>query len=125
MVGKGRSYKKMKSPMTPGIHITESADEIPLEEVGTNEAHQLSVEGDADNKDVYLSFSSRLAMYDFARSLLHEALYGRGGMAKFYPLEYEGKREAINGVRMSPDSARLFVFYQDDVSPEHPITEPG
>ena len=105
----------MKSPMTSDIHITESADEIPLEEVGANEAHQLSVEVNANNEYACLNFSSRLAMYDFARSLLHEALYGRGGIAEFYPLEYQGKREAINGVRMSQDSARLFVFYQDDV----------
>jgi len=112
----------MKSPMTPDIHITESADEIPLEEVGANEAHQLSAEID-ENRNVYLNFSSRLAMYDFARSLLHEALYGRGGMAKFYPLEYQGKRETINGVRMSPNSERLFVFYQDDVPPDHPTQE--
>jgi hypothetical protein len=50
-------------------------------------------------------------MYDFARSLLHEAIYGIGGQEEFYPLGYEGKMEVINGVRMSNDSARVFVFY--------------
>lgn len=119
MVGNGRSYKKMKSPMTPDIYITKSADEIPSEEVAANEAHQLTVEGDADNKDVYLNFSSRLAMYDFARSLLHEALYGRSGQKEFLPFEYQGKREAIDGVRMASDSGRLFIFYQNDAPPNN------
>jgi hypothetical protein len=113
----------MKLPMTHVIYITEAAEDIPLDEVATNEAHQLSVEGDADNKDVYLNFSSRLAMYDFARSLLHEALYGRSGQKEFLPFEYQGKREAIDGVRMSPDSGRLFIFYQEDVPPNRPIAE--
>jgi hypothetical protein len=103
----------MKSHMTPNVYITESGDEIPLEEVLAYESHQLSAETDDGYKDVYLNFSSRLAMYDFARSLLHEALYGRGGQMEFCPFEYQGKREVIDGVRMSPDSARLFVFYQE------------
>lgn len=98
--------------MTPSLYISESADDIPLDEVIANEAHQLSVDADA-NRNVYLNFSSRLAMYDFARSLLHEALYGRGGQKEFYPLEYHGKLEVIDGVRMSLDSARMFVFYKE------------
>jgi hypothetical protein len=103
----------MKSHMTPSVYITESGDEIPSEEVLTDESHQLSAETDDGYKNVYLNFSSRLAMYDFARSLLHEALYGRGGQMEFYPLGYQGKIEVINGVRMSLDSARLFIFYNE------------
>jgi len=114
----------MKSPMTPDIHITESADEIPLEEVETNEAHQLSVDVNTDNKYACLSFSSRLAMYDFARSLLHEALYGRGGQKEFLPsFEYQGRRQTVDGVRVSQDSARLFVFYEDDVPSEQLVSD--
>ncbi|MDR2174042.1 MAG: hypothetical protein LBE32_07580 [Burkholderiales bacterium] len=99
--------------MTPDIHIAEHADDILSDEVVTNEAHQLLVEVDADNKDVYLNFSSRLAMYDFARSLLHEAIYSKGGQMEFYPLEFQGKMEIVNGVRMPLNSARLFIFYQE------------
>jgi hypothetical protein len=103
----------MTLPMTPNLFISESADEIPLAEVAANEAHQLSVEVNANNKYACLNFTSRLAMYDFARSLLHEALYGRGGQKEFNPMEYQGKLEIIDGVRMPLDSARLFVFYNE------------
>jgi hypothetical protein len=113
MVGKGWSYQKLKSHMTRNVYITESGDEIPSEEVLANESHQLSVEVSASNEYACLNFTSRLAMYDFARSLLHEALYGRGGQAEFCPLGYQGKMEVIDGVRMSLDSARLFIFYQE------------
>jgi hypothetical protein len=99
--------------MTPSLFISESADEIPLAEVAANEAHQLSVEVNADNKYACLNFTSRLAMYDFARSLLHEALYSRGGQKEFNSMEYQGKLEIIDGVRMPLDSARLFVFYNE------------
>ena len=103
----------MSTQMSPEIFITESGDEIPSQELIYDERHHLSVDVDTDNRDVYLNFSSRLAMYDFARALLHEALYGRGGAAEFRPFEYEGKMEVIDGVRMSPYSVRLFVFYKE------------
>jgi hypothetical protein len=103
------------------IIITESGDEIPSQELVDDETHHLSVDtdADADNGDVYLNFSSRLAMYDFARSLLHEAIYGKGGIAEFRPFEFEGKMEVIDGVRMSSGSARMFIFYQEDTMKVH------
>jgi hypothetical protein len=114
MVGEGQSDQAMTKPMSPQILVTESGDEIPSPELVSDEAHQLSVEVSADNKYACFNFSSRLAMYDFARSLLHEALYGRGGQKEFYPLEYQGKMEVIDGVRMSPDSSRVFIFYPNE-----------
>lgn len=106
-----RMPQAMTKLMPAQILITESGDEIPSPEILSNEAHCLSVEVSADNKYACFNFSSRLAMYDFARSLLHEAIYGIGGQEEFYPLEYEGKMEVINGVRMSNDSSRVFIFY--------------
>jgi hypothetical protein len=100
--------------MSPQILVTESGDEFPSAEVAQDEKHFLRGEIDASNRDIYLHFSSRLAMYDFARSLLHEAIYGVGGQKEFYPLEYNGKMEVIDGVRMSNDSSRVFIFYPRD-----------
>ena len=43
---------------------------------------------------------------------MHEAIFGEGGFQEFYPMEIEAsKLEVINGVRMSLDSARIFINY--------------
>jgi hypothetical protein len=114
MVGKRWSGKTMTRDISPQVLVTESGDEIPSQELLSNESHCLSVEVNADNQYVCFNFSSRIAMYDFARSLLQEAVYGTGGQKEFYPLEYQGKMEVIDGVRMSNGSARVFVFYPGD-----------
>jgi hypothetical protein len=101
----------MKASMNSKIFISESGDEIPSAEVISNEAHSLSVEVNGDNQYASLHFKSRLAMYDFARVLLHEALYGVGGEKEFYPLRFQGKLEVVDGVRMSDDSARIFFTH--------------
>lgn len=95
------------------ITFTKAGDETP-----SSEDHYLSVEINSNNQYACLNFSSRLAMYDFARSLLQESIYGTVGEIEFYPLEFQGKLEVINGTRMSLDSARMFVFYQkESISP--------
>ena len=43
---------------------------------------------------------------------MHEAIFGEGGFQEFYPMAVEAsKPEVINGVRMSLDSARIFINY--------------
>ena len=101
----------MTKLMSSKIQVTESGDEIPSQEIFSNEVHCLEVSVSAENKYACFNFSSRLAMYDFARSLLHEAIYGVGGEKEFYPFEHNGKMVVIDGVRMSSDSARVFIFY--------------
>lgn len=104
---------KIKLPST--INITESIDSISSDELVENASECLLVSGDPKPTNVYLNFSSRLALYDFARSLLREAIYGKSGQIEFNPIEYEeGELPVINGVRMSLDSTRLFIFYKKD-----------
>jgi hypothetical protein len=91
--------------------IEESGECILSKEVDSDDRHRLHVAVDRDNGDVYLEFSSRQALYDFARSLLHEAVYGEGGQKEFYPLVVEGKELVVEGARLTEDSSRLFVSY--------------
>lgn len=93
------------------ITITESGDEIPTHEVLTNEAHFLEGSIDAENKDIYLSFSSKLAMYDFARTLLQESIFGFEGRKEFIYLSVNGKNMVSDGVRLSEKSSRIFIEY--------------
>lgn len=103
----------MADSLNPEIRITQDGDEIPLEEVSKNEENFLSAKVDSDNGDILLDFSSRIAMYDFARSLLHEAIYGISGQKEFYPLGFEGKVLVVDGVRLSLESSRIFISYPD------------
>ncbi len=98
----------MKNLLSPDINITEEGDEIPLDINLKDESHYLSAKVDADNGDIYLSFSSRVAMYDFARNLLHESIYGSGSI-ELYPLGSNDKLHIVNGVRLSLDSSRIFI----------------
>jgi hypothetical protein len=79
--------------------------------------HFLSASVDMSNKDVCLNFSTRRAMYDFATSLLHEAVYGNGGMVdgkgglkEFLPSNEE---RVVDGVRVKEGSSRVFIFYNE------------
>ena len=102
--------------MKTKIVITESGDELSSKEVLENEKLSLRVDVSESNKYASLNFTSRLAMYDFALSLLHESIYGQSGQQEFFPLEFDGKMQIVNGVRMEENSSRLFVFYQKDLS---------
>lgn len=93
------------------VQITADGEDIPSNENLENEEHNLSVKLDKDNGDVYLEFSSRLAMYDFARSLMHDALFNQSDTTELYPLKFEGQLQIVNGVRLKLDSSRVFVNY--------------
>jgi hypothetical protein len=101
------------------IVVTPEGEEVSSLDVQEGKHHCLRVETELGNGDVIFNFSTRRAMYDFAVSLLQEAVYGRSGQQEFCPLGADGKWLVVNGVRMSEDSSRLFVFYENasDVSP--------
>jgi hypothetical protein len=103
----------MKAP-THELTIEEDGECILSKEVASNSRHTLHVAVDRDNSDVYFEFSSRQALYDFARSLLHEAVYGEGGQKEFYPLIVDGKELVVEGARLTEGSSRLFVSYSEE-----------
>lgn len=53
-------------------------------------------------------------MYDFAKSLLQEAIYGDSGQQEFQPLIADGGPLVVNGVRMPSGSSRILVFYPNE-----------
>ena len=96
----------MKYQLDDNIILTEEGDDMPSD--------QLHVSVNEANRYASLDFSSRLAMYEFGKEIIHEAVCGKGGFMEFYPMIVtEGKLEIINGVRMPLDSARLFISYID------------
>ena len=100
----------MSTPTTI-ISIPYDADGIPDRAVLENANQTLSAQVDKQNGDVYLNFSSRLAMRDFAKSLLHESIYGDGVGMEFYPLSQNGEMLVVNGARLTIDSSRIFVRF--------------
>ena len=93
--------------------INPDGENIISKEVFSDDRHTLKVEVNAGNKYVHLEFSSRQALYDFARSLLHEAVYGQGGQKEFYPLIVEGKMLVVDGARLTEESSRIFINYEE------------
>jgi hypothetical protein len=102
---------EMNTELSTTIVVTPEGDEVASLDVQAGKHHLLRAESDSSNGDILLNFSTRRAMYDFAVSLLQEAVYGTSGQKEFYPLGYDGDWLVVNGVRMSEDSSRLFVFY--------------
>ena len=102
----------MKCELNKNIELTEDGDNIPSDIYLIENEHQLQVELNESNRYVNFIFSSHLAMYEFGKAIMHEAIFGEGGFQEFYPMEIEAsKLEVINGVRMSLDSARIFINY--------------
>ena len=58
--------------------------------------HALAIEVSSENKSACLNFSSKLAMYEFVRSVLHKAIYG-GRQKEFYLLKHAGEMMIIDG----------------------------
>lgn len=103
------------------VTIDSKGGALVSKDVLDNEKHALRINVDRDNGDVYLEFSTRQALYDFAKSLLHEAVYGQGEQKEFYPLIFEGKSLVVDGVRLTADSSRLFLNVSE--SEPHKPTE--
>jgi hypothetical protein len=110
-LGKGRGHKKMRA-LSETVTVTFDAEDIPSDEVLQNELHLLYADVDLNNRDIYLNFSSHQALYDFARSLLQEAVFGESGQKDFYPLLVDGKKLVVEGTRLAENSSRIFVTYE-------------
>jgi len=91
--------------------VVNTKDDVNFKAVQKDSRHHLTSEVDVKNGDIYLRFSSRLTLYDFAKSLLQEAVFGQGGQQDFLPLISDGNALVSNGVRMTEGSSRVFVFY--------------
>jgi hypothetical protein len=92
------------------FEIFEDAANIPSAEVLYDDVHQLKADVGLNNRDVYLEFSSREALRDFALSLLHESEFGAGEV-EIFPLGFDGKQQVVNGVRLTESSSRIFIRY--------------
>jgi len=90
----------------------------PSEEFLVDDTHQLKAFVGGTNNDIYLDFSSRRALYEFALSLLHEAVYGESGGQEFLAVFDGVHLQVSDGVRLSSDSSRMFTFYDKDKDPE-------
>lgn len=104
----------LSAELSRTIVVTAGGDEVASQDVAEGEHHHLHAECNVTNKYAALNFSTRRAMYDFAVSLLQEAVHGTGGQKEFYPVGHEGKMLVVEGVRMTGDSCRLLVFYGDE-----------
>jgi hypothetical protein len=102
---------------TYDLSVSSDADSILDEEMVMNPAHALSVSCDRDNGDIYLKFSSRLALHEFAKRLIYACKFERDGWMEFYPLsELDGAQLVVDGVRLSANSSRMFVGFPADES---------
>lgn len=79
-------------------------------EVQENEIHSVRASVDTVGNSCLLEFRSREALFELGRTLMHEAIYGSGEL-ELFPLVVEGKELVVNGVRLTEQSARLFVHY--------------
>lgn len=99
------------------LSVSSDADSVLDEAMTANPLHALSASCDRDNGDIYLRFSSRLALHEFAKRLLYAGKFERDGWLEFYPLsEPGGDQLVVDGVRLSANSSRVFVAFPIDES---------
>jgi hypothetical protein len=91
------------------IIIRRDASDIPTDELLNDDKHLLDVS--MKDGDVFLKFSSRESLVNFATTLLHKAFYGRDGALELYPLIVDEKALVVNGARLTEDSCRIFITY--------------
>jgi hypothetical protein len=93
--------------MKSELHI--GPDDEVSDVVANSEEHNVRFRVDDTNRDVYLEFSSREALYEFGKSLMGQALYGPQ-QRDLYSLVHRGKLLVVDGARLTTDSSRVFVF---------------
>lgn len=98
------------SKVSPTIFISQNANDIPSDDVMNDPEHHVRFGIDESCDAAQINFSSRLAMYDFARQLLHESIYG-SGESEFVHLSDDNAWYVSNGVRLTQESARVFISY--------------
>lgn len=77
-------------------------DDTPYR-MGLEKKHSLDVstyQNEAGYTHVHLDFTTRLAMFEFGKSLMHEALFGYGNI-EFNPYDFGNGPECVNGVRLT------------------------
>lgn len=80
------------------------------EKIQEDSSHQVHVSIDASGNYALFECTSREALFELGRTLMHEALFG-SGETELYPLVVGGNALVVEGVRLSKDSARVFVHY--------------
>ena len=107
---------EIKKDLPTNISLTPDGDEIGML-IYDDGRHQLKVSISNRDNCAYLDFTSKEALYDFAVSLLNSAVYDevrKEYLPEHMPREEDGTIPVIDGVRMTDDSARLFIFWNDD-----------
>jgi hypothetical protein len=87
--------------------VVSATDDVGFEAVQKDSSHYLTSEVDVKNGDICLRFSSHLALYDFAKSLPQEAVFGQSGQQEFLPLIPDGNALVSDGVRMTEGSSKF------------------
>ncbi|MBR1375797.1 MAG: hypothetical protein IJ566_06905 [Cardiobacteriaceae bacterium] len=98
------------------ISINLTPDENPAGDlILDDEKHNLKVEISKPpiNDYAVLSFSSRETLYDFALLLLWHSLYSESLGNMCYSREILHCDYVLDGMRISKDSARLFIYAND------------
>lgn len=62
---------------------------------------------------IMLNFTTRLAMFEFGKSLMHEALFGYGNI-EFNPYDFGNGPECVNGVRLTNMKTSIYVSCECD-----------
>ena len=62
---------------------------------------------------IMLDFTTRLAMFKFGKSLMHEALFGYGNI-EFNPYDFGDGSQCVNGVRLTDMKTSIYISCGDD-----------
>mgnify|MGYP003373622435 CR=1 FL=1 len=91
------------------IHIRIDEEARPHQDFLDDRAHTLKAwfVDNGSGGQVYLDFSSRLAVVEFAKSLLGAAYFDQSGLKEWDPQDGWVK----DRVRLTDDSAKLLLFY--------------
>jgi hypothetical protein len=86
-------------------------DDTPYR-MGLEKKHSLDAEvvcNDVHNA-INLSFTTPLAMFEFAKSLMHEALFGNGWI-EFNPYDFGNGPECVDGVRLVNKNTSIYASF--------------
>ena len=104
------------------ISITKNPNENDLSFMGDevaaltwqDEKHQLKVSINEEENYALFLFSTREMLYDFAIALLSDVINNEVAKECLPYQDFDGRIPSCDGVRMSLDSSRLFIFWGND-----------
>lgn len=106
------SYLNDPSPYNEScITIYDSDDDYPSAEYYKEKKHFIETSIVDNGTKAKLFFSNRFSLFEFARCLLFEALYGDNSSMELYHLD-DGR--LMYGIRMTERSSRFFIWYNDE-----------